>query len=185
MVWTLDDDPWLGTLHQFPRVLHGRASFLCDISRAHLQKCILSSLESLQRTPRRLEITVADRQGYSTGQVLFKIGIGNGEGFDTLDMKESERILRRIENGGPFGTIDLTFHLHYLIDDGVRHRVHEDHYVVRLVFQAARVEVLVHHLKGIRRIQPDELVRLLVGEFSGELERNGYAVLELESVEST
>lgn len=93
--------------------------------------------------------------------------------------------MERIENGGPFGSVDLTFHLRYLIDDSVRHKVHEDHYLVRLVFQPARVEVLVHHLKGIRRIEPQELVRLLVGELNVELERNGYAALELESMEST
>ena len=185
MEWTSDDDPWLGALHQFPAMLHGRASFLYDMSRGSLQKCLLSSLESLQRTPKMREITVADREGYSEGRVVFKIGIGNGDGFDALDLKEGERILERIENGGPFGTIDLTFHLHYLIDDGLRHRVHEDHYVVRLVFQPARVEVLVHHLKGIRRIEPDELVRLLFSELNVELGRNGYGVLELESVEST
>ncbi len=182
---TVDDDPWLGALHQFPTVLHGRASFLYDVSQVSLQKCILSSLESLQKTPRTREITVADREGYSKGQLVFKIGIGNGDGFDALDEKEGERILERIENVGPFGTIDLTFHLRYLIEDGVRHRVHEDHYVVRLVFQPARVEVLVHHLKGIRRIEPDELVRLLIGQLNVELERNGYGVLELESVQST
>ena len=183
--WTLDGDPWLGALHKFPTVLHGRASFLYDMSRGSLQKCILSSLESLQRTPRTREITVADRAGYSKGEVVFKIGIGNGDGFDTLDPKERERILERIENGGPLGIIDLTFHLRYLIDDGVRHRIHEDHYVVRLVFQPARVEVLIHHLKGIRRIEPDELVRVVVAELNVELGRNGYGVLELESVQST
>ncbi len=155
------------------------------MSRGSLQKCILSSLKSLQTIPLTREITVADREGYSKGHVVFKIGIGNGDAFDTFDMKEHERILERIENGGPLGTIDMTFHLRYLIDDSVRHRVHEDHYVVRMVFQPARVEILVHHLKGIRRIEPDELVRLVVGEFNIELKRNGYPVLELESLEST
>ena len=181
----MDDDPWLGAILQFPTILHGRASILYDVSRGSLQKCILSSLKSLQRKPLEREITVADRHGYSKGHVVFKIGIGNGDGFDAFDVKEHERILERIENGGPLGTIDMTFHLRYLIDDGVRHRVHEDHYIVRMVFQPARVEMLLHHVKGVRRIEPDELVHLMVGEFNVELKRSGYALLELESLEST
>jgi len=183
--WNLENDPWLGALHQFPTVLNARASFLYDINLDSLQKAIMSALGSLQRTPKTSEITIADLAGYSEGQVVFKLGIGNGDGFDSLDLKEEERVLQRLENHGPFATLDLAFHLHYMIDDGRRHRVHEDHYIVRLAFQPGRVEVLVHHLKGVKRIQPDELVHLVLRELNVELGKNRYPLLELESLNST
>jgi len=181
----LEDDPSLGTIASFPTLLHARASFSFDTNPESLQKALISALASLRANPRSREITLADRDGYLDGQLVFRLGIGNGDSFDTLDSKEEERVLNRIENRGPFNTLDLAFQLHYAIDDGMRHKVHEDHYVWRLVFQPGRVEVLVHHLKGVRRVEPDELVRLIIEEVNVELARNRYGGIELEAVDIT
>ena len=115
----------------------------------------------------------------------FKIGVGNGEGFDVLDAAEEKRILDRLENRGAFGALDLAFHLHYTIDDSLEHKLHEDHYLVRLVFQAGRVEVLVHHLKGIKRVEPVELVRLILERLNIELANKRLPQADLESVSSS
>jgi hypothetical protein len=131
------------------------------------------------------DITVADRDGYEKGRLEFEIGIGNGEGFDILDHKEEQRLLDRVENQAPFHMIDVIFHLRYKIDDGRGHKPHEDHYLVRLVFQAGMFEVLIHHVKGIRRVDPGELIRLVMGELNSELGRAGLAGLNLEAVDST
>jgi hypothetical protein len=180
-----DDDPWLGALHRFPTVLHARASFSFDINPESLQKALLSALSSLRSTSLPKEITVADRDGYAKGRVDFKIGIGNGRGFDILDAREEERIFNRIENRRPFNTIDMAFHLHYAIDDDLKHKVHEDHYVMRLVFQPGRVEVLVHHLKGMRRVEPSELVRLVLGALNTELSREELSEVDLKAINSS
>ena len=113
------------------------------------------------------------------------MGVGNGDGFDVLDSREEERVLRRIENRGSFNTLDLAFQLHYSVNDNRQHRVHEDHYILRLVFQPGRVEVLVHHLKGVRRVEPDELIRLIIRELNVELTRGRYGQVELDSVDTT
>ena len=117
------------------------------------------------------------------GQLLFKLGIGNADGFDFLDSREEERVLHRIENLGPLNILDLAFQLHYSVGDGRPHRVHGDHYLLRLVFQPARVEVLVHHLKGVRRVEPDELIQLVIQELNIELTRKRYGRVELEVVD--
>ena len=181
----LEDDPSLGNITSFPTLLHARASFSFDINPESLQKALVSALASLQAKPKSREITLADRDGYSDGRLVFKIGIGNRDSFDTLDSKEEERVLDRIENRGPFNTLDLAFHLHYAIDDGRRHKIHEDHYVLRLVFQPGRVEFLMHHLKGVRRVEPDELVRFIIQGLNVELARNRYGEIELETVDIT
>jgi hypothetical protein len=113
------------------------------------------------------------------------LGIGNGDGFDILDSEEEERVFHRVENRGPLSILDLAFYLHYSIGDGRRHRVHEDHYIFRLVFQPGRVEVLVHHLKGVRRVEPDELIRIMIQELNVELTRSRYSEIELETVDIT
>jgi hypothetical protein len=182
---SVEEDPSLGVVDNFPTVLHARASFSFDIHPESLQKALVLALVSLQSSPRSREITVSDREGYSKGQLFFRLGVGNGGGFDVLDSKEEERVLHRIENLGPWHILDLVFQLHYSVGDDRRHRVHEDHYLFRLVFQPGRVEVLVHHLKGVRRVEPDELISLLVQELNVELIRKRYGQVELETVDST
>jgi hypothetical protein len=182
---SFEDDPSLGTLDSFPTVLHARASFSFDINPESLQKALVSALASLRTSPKPREITLADQHGYSKGQIGFRLGIGNGDGFDILDSEEEERVFHRIENRGPLSILDLAFYLHYSIGDGRRHRVHEDHYIFRLVFQPGRVEVLVHHLKGVRRVEPDELIRIMIQELNAELTRSRYSEIELETVDIT
>jgi hypothetical protein len=180
-----DDDPWLGTLERFPTIYHARASWLYDINTESLQKAIFSALHSLAQGKKSLEITVADIPGYQSGGVAFKFGVGNKDGFDILDIKEAERVIQRIEEKGPFRALDLVFHLHYSVDDGKRHKVHQDQYLARLTFQPGRVELLLHHLKGVRRIAPDEMIRILLSAINLEMSRNKYAELELESLSSS
>lgn len=178
-------DQWLGALHQFPTVLHARASLSFDIGPELLQKALVLSLFSLRERPIAGEITVANSEGYSEGKIVFKTGIGNGEGFDILDVREVERVLGRIENLGAFETLDAAVHFHYSIQDGRRHRVHEDHYILRLVFRPGRVEVLIHHLKGMRRVDPSELIRLLLGQLNMELAAQRLPEVSLETTTST
>jgi hypothetical protein len=179
------DDPFLGVIDNFPTVLHGRASFSFDINPESLQKALVSALASLRANPQPRDITVADRNGYVKGQLAFRLGIGNGDGFDVFDSEEVERVLHRIENRGPLNILDLLFQLHYSVSGDGPHRVHEDHYILRLVFQPGRVEVLIHHLKGVRRVEPDELLGLLIQELNVELTRNRYGEVKLESVQIT
>src|SRR5260370_35722624 len=181
----LEEDPSLGTVDNFPTVLHARASFFSDINPESLQKALVSALDSLRTNPKPREITVADRDGYLKGQLVFRLGIGNGDGFDVFDSKEEERVLHRIENPGSFNTLDLVIQLHYSVSDSRQHRVHEDHYLLRLAFKSGRAEVLLHHLKGVRRVEPDELIRLIIQELNVELTRNRYGRIELEAVDIT
>ena len=180
-----EEDPSLGAVHNFPTVLHARASFSFDINPESLQKALVSALASLRTNPKPHEVTVADQDGYLKGQLEFRLGIGNGDGFDVLDFKEEERVLHRIENRGAFNTLDVAVQLHYSVSDGRKHRIHEDHYILRLVFQPGMVEVLVHHLKGVRRVEPDELIRLVVQELNVELTRDRYGQVELDAVDVT
>jgi hypothetical protein len=172
-------------LHSFPTVLHARASFSFDLNTLSLQKALFSALSSLLTASLPREVTVADRDGYEKGRLEFEIGIGNGEGFDILDSKEEERLLDRVENQAPFEMIDVVFHLRYKIEGARGHKPHEDHYLMRLVFRAGMFEVLIHHIKGIRRVDPDELVTLVLRELNSELGRAGLAGLNLEAVDST
>src|SRR5207244_11681389 len=98
-------------------ILHGRASFSFDINPESLQKALVSALASLRANPKSREITLADRDGYLNGQLTFRVGIGNGDSFDILDSREEERVMNRIENGGPCKRLAVAFHVHYTVTD--------------------------------------------------------------------
>lgn len=185
MAGVSETDPWLGVVYQFPTVLHARASLSFDMSSESLQKVLIRALSSLREKPMASEITVSSSEGYSKGKVGFKIGIGNGEGFDILDANEVERVFKRIENHGAFEIIDTAVHLHYSIQDQRRHRIHEDHYIARLVFGPGRIEVLIHHMKGIKRVDPPELVGMLLDYLNVELASRDLPMVVMESISST
>jgi hypothetical protein len=185
VTWQAADDPWLGSLHSFPRVFHGRASFRSDLNVESLQKCLVQALYTMLTVPVSREISVADLDGYIDGRILFRIGVGNGDGFDILDARERERVFSRIENVGAFDLLDLSFHLRYSIRDGRAHKLRGDEYLVRLVFRPERVELLLHHVKGVRRVGSRELVQMIVSAMNLELARGGSSSVELEEVSSS
>jgi hypothetical protein len=175
-------DPWLGSLEHFPNVFHARASCLHEINEESLQKILVSTLEILQEDQKSLDITMADRSGYVPSQLRIRVGIGNREAFDVLDVNEKTRLLTRIEHMGPFKSLDLLVTLHYIVEDGKLHKPHQDRYIIRFVFRPGLFEILLHHQKGIRRIDSDEIIRLLIDEINQELVRNKYSKLELETL---
>jgi hypothetical protein len=185
MSLAFEEDPWRGTLARFPTVLHARASLLFDMNLETLQRAIIQALLEVQKVARPIEVTVADHDGYNIGKVYFRIGVGNELGFDILDGKMGERLLRRIEERGSFQSLDVAFHTGYGIADGKRHNLRGDRYIVRLQFRPGTVELLLHHLKGLRRIQPDELVHFLVSITSTELAKGGYPAVEVETLVTT
>lgn len=175
----LDRDPWLGTVQQFPQVLHARASLQFDIATETFQKTLFHCLMDLQKKRRDLEISLSDHPGYQAGTMQLKVGVGNNDGFDILDANEVERVMRRITEQGVFPILDFSLDLRYRVQSLTRHRVAGDRYLVRFTFQVSRAEILVHHLQGLRRIDPGELVRLLLSVINARLVAKGYGEIEL------
>ncbi len=76
-------------------------------------------------------------------------------------------------------------HVEYGISDGKRHNLRGDRYIARLQFRPENAELLLHHLKGLRRIQPDELVHTFISLVNSELAKEHYTKLEIETLTST
>src|SRR5712692_7788003 len=180
---TVDQDPWLGAIEHLPTVRHARASPVYDANPDTLQRILVHSLYQLQHSSSSIELSMADYPGSIRGVVGFRAGIGNGDGFDILDRNEEGRVLRRIVERGPFQTLDFALDLHYETMEG-RHHVRNDRYMTRASFQPGRVELLIHHLKGLRRVQPDELVQFLLSLVNTELAEKGYSKIDMETVEA-
>lgn len=180
----VDEDPWLGMIERFPTALHARASLVFDLNPDTFQKALIECLCQLQESIRTIELSLSDHPGYLDGTVGFRVGVGDQDGFDLLDKRVEDRVLRRIAAQGAFQTLDLSLDLRYKVKGSGRHRVQRDRYLTRMSFQTGRVELLIHHLKGLKRIQPDELVRLLVSLMNRELSNKGYQDVEIETLEA-
>jgi hypothetical protein len=180
-----DHDPWLGALHNFPTVLHSRASFDHEINTENLQRAVLQALRSMSMLNVPMELSISDHDGYYHGSVSFKLGVGNAEAFDVFDRKEQERLLQRIENKGAFPTLDLSFNARYAVTDEKRHSAREDRFLARLLFRADRMEVYVHHLRGMRRIEPEEIITTLIQQIDLQLQKLGYPRLRKENVSAS
>jgi len=180
----LEEDPWLGVIERFPSVLHGRASLVYDIKTETLQRVLVDVLTQLQESIQAIQLSLSDQPGYHDGTTAFRIGVGNRDGFDILDAREKDRVLKRIIGQGSFPMLDFSLDLHFKVKGSTRHRVQRDRYLARLSFQPERAEVLIHHLRGLRRIQPDEMIRFLVSITNAELAKKGYGEVELETIQS-
>jgi len=180
-----DHDPWLGALLNFPTVLHSRASFDHEINTENLQRAILQALRSISMLSLPIELSISDHDGYYPGTVSFKLGVGNAEAFDVFDYKEQERLLQRIEKKGPFPTLDLAFNLRYAVTDEKRHTAREDRFLARLLFRSDRMDVYIHHLRGMRRIGPEEIITMLIRQIDIELQKLGYPSLQKENVQKS
>ncbi len=180
----LDVDLRLGMIERFPTVLHARASLIFDLNTDTFQKTLIQCLCQLQESIRTIELSLSDHPGYLDGTVGFRVGVGDQDGFDILDKRVEDRVLRRITAHGVFQTLDLSLDLHYKVKGSGRHRVQGDHYLTRMFFQTGRVELLIHHLKGLKRVQPDDLVHMLVFLMNRELSKKAYQELEIETLEA-
>ena len=185
MTLAAEDDPWLGTLQQFPTVLHATASLQFDTDTETLQRAILRALRALAKTPRQVQLSLADHDGYFDGEASFKVGIGNETFFDLLDPRQEERVLQRIEQQGPFPVLDLSVSIHYAVKGGKRHNVRGDRYIARLLFQPEGLEFLLHHLKGIKRIAPDQLIELFLASVNTQLRRQKQPELRIRNLTTT
>src|SRR6266571_6390827 len=179
-----DDDPWLGTIAKFPTFLHAMSSLVYDITNVTLQKTLVHCLLQLQQSIRPIELSLSDNAGYLDGTVRFRVGVGSNDGFDILDASEEDRVLRRILALGVFKTLDLSFDLKYKVKSSGKHHVARDRYLTRLTFQTGRAELLVHHLKGLKRVDPSEMVRLLLEITNAELLSKGYGEIDREESRS-
>jgi len=175
-----DEDPWLGSVAEFPAILHARASLVYDVTNETIQKTLIHCFHRLHGSTRPIELSLSDNIGCLNGSVGFQVGVGHHAGFDILDTHEEDRVLRRILSKGIFQTLDLSFDLHYKVQSSDRHRVASDRYLTRLTFQNGRAELLVHHLKGLKRVDPGEFVQILLKAMNAELVSKGFSEVSIE-----
>lgn len=119
----------MGRLEEFPRVLHAQVSVGYDVPTVDFQRAIFHALRSLTKLRRQVEVSIAGRLGNFPGETLFKVGIGDRDGFAHLDGAVESRLFQRLEEEGVFPVIDAAVNISYSVRNRERHSLQGDRYI--------------------------------------------------------
>ncbi len=168
----------------FPQTIHGRAVLSYDTESVNVQKILIKILRELNRFQVDTSITLAGREGYLEGKIAFEVGIANGNHFNYLDSLEERLINEVIEKQGTLPIADFLIVLRYMLKDRDRHPIRTDSYLLRFIASEYAMEMYLFHEKGIRRVNPDELIGMIAKELNRELRATYSASVKVEALRS-
>jgi len=171
----------LGTYLSFPTLIHGHVVLTHDVNVKVLQECVLQAIYKIGMERIETKLSVADRPGYFPGESRFEVRIAEGQSFRRLDPR-IRRIIDYLRAKDGFSTFDYSLTIRYRIKDAMRHSLHCDKYVVRHIFFEDQMEIQLFHEKGIRRLNPDEVITMLVKRINDELGRRNEHQLKIEKM---
>jgi len=172
----------LGIYSSFPAIIHGDAIFTYDVSLKVLQECIVQAISKMNMEKIETTLSIADRSGYFPGETRFELRIAEGSSFRSLNAPVRRRIIEYLRDRGEFSTFDYSLTVRYRIKDDMRHSLHCDKYLVRYLFFEDQMEIQLFHEKGIRRLNPDEVITMLVKRINDELGKRDEHQLKIDKM---
>jgi len=172
----------LGIYPSFPTLIHGDAMLTYDVNVTVLQECVVQAISNMNMEKIETTLSVADRFGYFPGETRFEVRIAEGSSFRSLNHAMKRRILEYLRSRGEFSTFDYSLTIRYRIKDDMRHSLHCDKYVVRHLFFEDQMEIQLFHEKGIRRLNPDEVITMLVKRINDELGKRDEHQLKIDKM---
>jgi len=167
---------------RFPQTIHGRAVLRHGLENTVVQKILIKVMRELNRLSLDTSISLADREGYVDGQIEFEVGIANETYFNYLDSLEERMINEIMTKQGTLPIVDFLTIAKYLVKDQDRHPVRTDSYLLRFIASEYSMEVYLSHEKGIRRLNPDELLIMIAKALDRELRTNYNTGVKIESI---
>jgi len=147
----------LGVYSSFPTLIHGDVILTHYVNLSVLQECVVQAIANMNVEKVETALSVADRSGYFLGETRFG-------------------------TRGGFSTFDYSLTIRYRIKDDMRHSLHCDKYLVRHLFFEDQMEIQLFHEKGIRRLNPDEVITMLVKRINDELGKRSERQLKTEKI---
>jgi len=166
----------------FPQTIHGRAILTYDVDSTTLQRTLIRILKEFNKLRLDTSISLADREGYFDGEITFKVGVANEQYFCYLDNYQERLVSEFLTKQGTLPILDFLVVARYLLKDQERHPIRTDSYLVRLITSEFQMEVYLSHEKGIRRLNPDELITMIAKELNRQLKTGYGANLKIESL---
>ncbi|MEM2947782.1 MAG: hypothetical protein QXN96_06070 [Candidatus Bathyarchaeia archaeon] len=150
----------LGVYENFPINVHRVIRLAATISNKTLQRTLVQCLEKLNSE--NLSLQKVTSPSTSDCTVAFEFGIADGDIFNYLESEEVQRVLKEIRRA-PLQIMDFFCALRYYREqNGKKHPLKFDYYMLRLIFNKGSVEALVFHERGPRHVPPEDLVNLII-----------------------
>jgi len=172
----------LGVYPSFPTLIHGDVILTHDVNLSVLQECVVQAIVNMNVEKVETALSVADRSGYFLGETRFEVRIAEGLSSRSLNLRMKKRIIEYLRARGGFSTFDYSLTIRYRIKDDMRHSLHCDKYLVRHLFFEDQMEIQLFHEKGIRRLNPDEVITMLVKRINDELGKRSERQLKIEKI---
>ena len=169
-----------GRFINFPSIIHGTVEISHKTSIKRLKHIVAEALRSLNGITMSRTLSVASPTGVQRGVMIFEIGVADGFNFDYLD-EETLKKLSDIPERGLSSVLDILIIVsYYYFKNRRRIPLRFDHILFRFVFNSRELNIYLHHVKGIRRLPLDELLKQIIATIKNEMKKNQLKTFNIE-----
>lgn len=175
----------LGEFINFPETVHGRSiiSFKSPIQK--MQHAVIEAMLYLNghEEPRLLSHSALSME--MQGVMGFEIGIADGIFFDNLDEETASGVTGYFSLKSGYRILDFLVITTYRYSrEGRILPLKFDHHLLRFFFNAGKIEVLLHHSQGTRRLPLDELLQKIFDELRRIARRERLGKIKVEATKT-
>ncbi len=172
----------LGEFINFSETVHGRSiiSFKCPVQK--MQRAVIDAMLYLNghEEPRLLSLSALSME--TQGVMGFEIGIADGIFFDNLDEETASGVTEYFSSNSGYRILDFLVVTTYRYSrEGRILPLKFDHHLLRFLFNAGKIEVLLHHSQGTRRLPLDELLQIIFDELRRIVGRGRLGEMKVEA----
>ena len=173
----------LGIFANFSPILHGTAKIMFPCQPSDAQHILVEVLQELNGHQEPRILSVADMEGEVKGRMGFEIGIGEGNYFLYLDEETVADLTALLESQRRPRPLDFLLILtYYYKKDGKNMPLKFDYHQLRFLFGQNFFDVILHHVKGTRRVPLDELLMMLFNRYDQKLQRHRLGSAKIQQI---
>jgi hypothetical protein len=178
---------WLGEFANFPTTVHGigRIAFTCRVS--EIKQAIVETMQELDGREQFVPLSVSGLQGELDGKMGFEVGAANGMVFERLNDAMALNLIEYVSKNDSLRVLDFmliaTYHYHR---EKRQLPVRFDHHHIRFSFLPREKvgQVLIHHIRGTRRLPLDELLQTIFDGLQDIAERDHLGAVRSQVVKA-
>ena len=154
----------LGIFTNFSPIIHGiaKASFTCHTHEA--QQVLLNTFEELNGHQEARTLSIG--KGEVDGRMRFEVGLAEGNCFIYFEKETSANLASFLELQKRFRPLDfLLIATYYYTKKEKEMPLKFDYHLLRFLFGQNELNLVLHHVKGTRRLPLDELLTMFFDRF--------------------
>ena len=156
----------LGIFTNFSPIVHGiaKTSFTCHTHEA--QQVLLDTFEELNGHQEARTLSIGEGEGEVDGRMRFEVGLAEGNCFVYFDKETSANLASFLELQKRSRPLDfLLIATYYYMKKEKEMPLKFDYHNLRFMFGQNELSLVLHHVKGTRRLPLDELLTMFFDRF--------------------